>query len=106
MENFTIHIFGYGETQINSKDLSIKVSTSILTNVIPLVEAIFAKKPADNTATVDGFHAINIFNHNDVRWTEKIGFNVKDDAGLIPLIDTLIAELQAVKDAEVAPPVV
>jgi hypothetical protein len=93
MENFTIHIFGYGETQINSKELSVKVSTNTLTTVTPLVEAIFAKKPADNPAVISPFHAINIFGYNDIRWVEKDSFNVKDDEELKPLIDALIAEL-------------
>jgi Ca2+-binding EF-hand superfamily protein len=103
MENFTIHIFGYGETQINSEDLSVKVATSSLNAVTPLVQAIFDKKPIDNESTIDGYHAINIFGYNDVRWMSKEenieGFNVKDDADLKPLIDDLIAELQAIKDA-------
>ena len=102
MENFTIHIFGYGETQINLKDLSVKVATSSLTAVTPLVEAIFAKKPEDNPSVVDGYHAINLFGYNDVRWSSKgkdaKGFNVKDDEALKPLIDALIAELQTAKD--------
>lgn len=99
MENFTIHIFGYGETQINSKELSIKVSTDTLTSVTPLVEAIFAKKPADNPALISPFHAINLFGYNNVRWTAKgDNFSVKDDAELKPLIDALIAELQVAKD--------
>lgn len=104
MENFTIHIFGYGETQINSKDLSVKVATSSLTAVTPLVQAIFDKKPADNTSTIDGYHAINLFGYNDVRWMSKgkdvKGFNVKDDADLKPLVDSLIAELETFKPAE------
>jgi hypothetical protein len=100
MENFTIHIFGYGETQINSKDLSVKVATDTLTTVTPLVAGIFAKKPADNPTLITDFHAINLFGYNDVRWQSKDGFNVKDDAELKPLIDALIAELQAVKDAQ------
>jgi hypothetical protein len=100
MENFTIHIFGYGETQINSKDLSVKVATDTLTTVTPLVAGIFAKKPADNPTLITDFHAINLFGYNDVRWQSKDGFNVKDDASLTPLIDALIAELQAVKDAQ------
>jgi hypothetical protein len=100
MENFTIHIFGYGETQINSKDLSVKVSTNTLKTVTPLVAGIFAKKPADNPTLVTDFHAINLFGYNDVRWTAKDSFNVKDDAELIPLIDALISELQTAKDAQ------
>ena len=102
MENFTIHIFGYGETQINSKDLSVKVATSSLTNVTPLVQAIFAKKPQDNTSVVDGYHAINLFAYKDIRWSSKgkdvKGFDVKNDEALKPLIDALIAELQTAKD--------
>ena len=103
MESFTIHIFGYGETQINSKDLSVKVSTDTLTKVTPLVQAIFAKKPKDNTSVVDGYHAINLFGYNDVRWSSKgedvKGFDVKNDKALKPLIDDLITELEAKKDA-------
>lgn len=97
MENFTIHIFGYGETQINSKDLSVKVATSSLTAVTPLVQAIFAKKPEDNTSVVNGYHAINLFGYNDIRWSSKgkdvKGFDVENDEALKPLIDALIAEL-------------
>lgn len=100
MENFTIHIFGYGETQINSKDLSVKVKTDTLTTVTPLIADVFAKKPANNPTLITDFHAINIFNHKDVRWMAKDGFGVKDDVSLNPFIDALIVELQAVKDNE------
>jgi hypothetical protein len=103
MENLTIHIFGYGETQINSKDLSVKVATDTLTSVTPLLNGIFAKKPADNTTLVTEFHAVNLFGYNDIRWMSKDAFNVKDEATLKPLIDALISELQTAKDNEVAP---
>jgi hypothetical protein len=102
MENFTIHIFGYGETQINSKDLSVKVKTDTLTSVTPLLNGIFAKKPADNTTLVTEFHAVNLFGYNDIRWMSKDAFNVKDEATLKTLIDNLIAELKIAKDKEVA----
>jgi hypothetical protein len=94
MENFTIHIFGYGETQINSKDLSVKVKTDTLTTVTPLIAGIFAKKPTDNPTLITDFHAINIFSYKDVRWMAKDGFDVKDDSSLQTLIDALITELQ------------
>ena len=102
MENFTIHIFGYGETQINSKNLSIKLSTDTLTSVTPLIEAIFDKKPADNTTLVTEFNAVNIFGYNDIRWMSKDFFNVKDETTLKTLIDNLIIELQTAKDNKVA----
>lgn len=103
MENFTIHIFGYGETQINSKDLSVKVSTDTLTNVMPLIEGIFAKKPVENTTVITDFHAINLFGFKDIRWMSKDDFKVKDNLDLKPLIDALITELQTVKDNQPAP---
>jgi hypothetical protein len=104
MENFTIHIFGYGETQINSKDLSVKVATSTLTTVAPLVQAIFDLKPEDNASTIDGYHAINIFGYKDIRWASKQkdvqGFDVKDNDDLKSLIDALISELETFKPQE------
>lgn len=98
MTNFTLHIFGYGETQINSKNLSIKVKTSTLTKVTPLTTAIWAKKPADSTA-VENFHAINLFGYEDVRWMCKDGFRIEKDASFKTKIDDLIAELQSAFDA-------
>jgi hypothetical protein len=106
MENFTIHVFGYGETQINSKDLSVKVPTDTLTTVTPLLAGVFAKKPTDNTTLETDFHAVNFFGYNDVRWMSKEGFNLKDEADFKTLIDNLIAELQNAKDNQqiVTPP--
>ncbi len=101
--NSTIHIFGYGETQINSKDLSIKVPTASLTKVLPLVNAIWGKKPIENESTELKYHAINIFNKSDIRWQSQTGFNIKNDEELTLLVDELIAELQVVKDSQ--PPV-
>jgi hypothetical protein len=98
MENFTIHIFGYGETQINSKELSVKVKTDTLTTVQAVINQIFSKKPADNPTLVTDFHVINLFSYNQVRWSCKDSFTDKDDADLKPLIESLIAELQTAKD--------
>jgi hypothetical protein len=98
MENFTIHIFGYGETQINSKELSVKVKTDTLKTAQPVINQIFSKKPADNSTLITNFHAINLFGYNEVRWQGKDSFTNKDDADLKPLVDSLIAELQTAKD--------
>jgi len=98
MENFTLHIFGYGETQINSKDFSVKVKTNTLTKVQPLVDAIWALKPADSEAKQE-FHAVNIFNFNDIRYMTKDGFNVKTTPALKTLIEDLISELKVAFDA-------
>ena len=97
MENFTIHIFGYGETQINSKEFSVKVASTELKKVKPLVDAIWSKKPADSNAE-ESYHVIHCFGYNDVRYGSKDGFSLKEDEALKPLIDALIAELKKAFD--------
>ena len=93
MENFTIHIFGYGETQINSNEFSNKIATTELTKVKPLVDAIRNKKPSDS-AMEEKYHVIHIFGYNDVRFVCKDGFELKDQEDLKPLIDNLILEMK------------
>lgn len=103
MTHFTIHIFGYGETQINGDEFSVKVKTDTLTKVQPLVDAVWALKPADSNA-VQAFHAVNVFNYNDIRYMTKDGFTVKTTPDLKVLIDDLIAELKVASDALTATP--
>jgi hypothetical protein len=98
MTHFTIHIFGYGETQINGDEFSIKVKTDTLTKVQPLTDAVWALKPADSEAE-EAFRAVNVFNYNDIRYMTKDGFNVKTTPALKVLIDDLIAELKVAFDA-------
>ena len=98
MENFTIHIFGYGETQINSKEFSVKVVTTTLQTVTPLVNAIWNKRPEDSTAE-ENYHVVNLFGHNDIRWVSKDGFKLKDQQDLVTFIDDLIAELRTAYDS-------
>jgi hypothetical protein len=98
MTHFTLHIFGYGETQINGDEFSVKVKTDTLTKVQPLVDAVWSLKPADSNA-VKEFHAINIFDFNDIRYMTKDGFNVKTTPALKTLIEDLIAELKVVFDS-------
>ena len=57
----TIHIFGYGETQLIGNDSDKKVSTSSLTKVQAVIDDVYSNKPADNNAGTE-YHAINIFN--------------------------------------------
>jgi len=98
MTHFTLHIFGYGETQINGDEFSVKVKTDTLTKVQPLVDAVWSLKPADSDA-VKEFHAINIFDFNDIRYMTKDGFNVKTTPALKTLIEDLIAELKVAFDS-------
>jgi hypothetical protein len=102
-KNYTIHIFGYGETQINA-DYSFKDATESFTKVSPLIDAIWAKKPADSLLTEKKYHVIHIFNENDIRWQGQNGFNLKEDdydANIKTLIDELKVELKAKHDAKV-----
>ena len=94
MENFTIHIFNYGETQINSKDLSVKVKTNLVSgNTETLINNIWNLRP-DQSITEKKFHVIHIFNHNDVRWLGgDYSFTLKNQNQLVPQIDSLITQL-------------
>jgi hypothetical protein len=98
MENFTIHIFGYGETQINSKEFSVKVETTTLQTVTPLINAVWNKRPEGSTAE-ENYHVINFFNYQDIRWVSKDGFELKDQQDLVTFIDDLIAELRTAYDS-------
>ena len=99
MENFTIHIFGYGETQLISKENNDKYPTDKLTKVTPLVDAIWGLKPAEVTGEKK-YHVIHFFNYNDVRWLGEEYFNLKDEETLIPLIDKLITEITTFETVE------
>lgn len=101
--NFTIHIFGYGETQINA-DYSFKDATEGFTKVAPLVDAIWAKKPADSLLVEKEYHVIHIFNGTDIRWQTENGFSLVEeevDSKLAKLIESLKTELKAKYDAKV-----
>jgi hypothetical protein len=92
MENFTIHIFGYGETQLISKENNDKYATDKLTKVNALIDAIWDLKPTEVKGEKK-YQVIHFFNHNDIRWLGEESFNLKDEENLIPLIDELIVEI-------------
>jgi hypothetical protein len=56
----TVHIFGYGETQIIGEDYNKKTSTSGLTKVQAVIDDVWSKKPQNSDASQD-YRAINIF---------------------------------------------
>jgi hypothetical protein len=56
----TIHIFGFGDVQLISKENSVTKKYSDLTKVKAVVDKIYALKPTDYAGT-DDYHAINIF---------------------------------------------
>lgn len=100
----TIHIFGYGETQIIVKSdddspFSKKKKTTDLTTVEAVVDDIFTHKPDGNSAVKDQYHAINIFNNSDVRFMPKgkdvKGFSVKVSELNAQKLNALISEISA-----------
>ena len=94
----TIHIFGYGETQIIGDKLNHKAQTSTFaTAVTAVIENIFSKKPADSTLTSIEYHAINIFHNmfSDFQPKESKGFRVKHEDLDAALIEALANEVIA-----------
>ena len=103
MKNFnTIHIFGYGETQLISSDSNKKVATSILTKVKAVIDNVYSKKPADNNAGTD-YHAINIFEGMFSDWQPK---EPKVEGFRTPFAELDATLIQALVDEVLAPTVV
>jgi hypothetical protein len=99
MSNFnTIHIFGYGETQLISSDSNKKVATSVLTKVQAVIDNVYSKKPTDNNAGTE-YHAINIFNDMfadyQPKTREEKSFRVKYVDLDATLINELVEEIKA-----------
>ena len=98
----TIHIFGYGESQIigqgdDDKGFSNKVPTSSLTTVTPFLTDLFTHKPADNNSVQTEYHVVHIFHDNEVRFISKTegveGFSVKIDLLNQVVLQALVDEL-------------
>jgi LPS sulfotransferase NodH len=94
----TLHIFGYGETQLIGKDLNKKVPTLVLTTVQAVIDNVYSFKPEGNTAT-EQYHAINIFNNMFADWQTAQqgveGWRVQYPELDATLIDALVAEIIA-----------
>ena len=96
----TIHIFGYGETQIIGNDNNGKVQSSELTNLVALVDHIKTFLP-ESGVTLTDYHVIHIFEGSDVRYLgvgtedrkEETSFSVKYNQINVTLLDTLVDEV-------------
>ena len=101
--NTTIHIFGYGETQIISKDKKAKVSSSTLTTLDNVIQDVFSKKPSDSETTSE-YHAINIFVGNFATFIPKQkgqeSFRVKYSDLNEEYITALVNEIPATEEVE------
>jgi len=94
----TLHIFGYGETQLIGADFNKKFSSSVLTSVQAVVDNVYSFKPVDNPANEE-YHAINIFNDMFADWQTKDsstqGWRTEYSELDATLIDALVAEIVA-----------
>lgn len=94
----TLHIFGYGETQLIGTDNNKKVPSTELTTLAAVVANVYSFKPEDNTATED-YHAINIFNDMFADWQPKeqgvVGWRTEYVELDAEAIEALVAEIEA-----------
>jgi hypothetical protein len=92
----TVHIFGYGETQIIGEGYNKKTATSGLTKVQAVVDNVWSKKPADSTAS-ETYRAINIFNgmFSDYQPNTGDGYRTPFDELDATLIQELVDEVYA-----------
>jgi len=94
----TLHIFGYGETQLIGTDFNKKVPSSALTTLQAVVDNVYSFKPVDNPATQE-YHAINIFNDMFADWQTSQqgvqGWRTQYAELDVTLIDALIVEINA-----------
>lgn len=65
----TIHLFGFGDTQIIGKDNNGTVKSDTLTNLQALVDHIVTFKPEEVILT--DYHVIHIFNDMSIRYLGK-----------------------------------
>ena len=107
----TLHIFGYGETQLIGTDSNKKVPSTALTTLEAVVNNVYSFKPEDNTATEE-YHAINIFHDMFADWQPKAsdakGWRTEYAELDAEAIAALVAEIEAyvAPEPEVVAPIV
>jgi hypothetical protein len=68
----TLHIFGFGDVQVITKDGGATKKASDLTTLQPVVDNVWSKKPTDSPITTKEYHAINIFEGMFADWQTKV----------------------------------
>jgi len=104
----TIHIFGYGETQIIGETNNGEIPSSSLTTLVPFVDHVKTFLP-ESGVTLTDYHVIHIFEGSDVRYLgvgtedrkEETSFSVKYDQIDITLLDALVNEVISLLPSEV-----
>lgn len=98
----TLHIFGYGETQVigqeDGNNINKKAPSLALVSLQAVVDNVYSFKPADNPA-INEYHAINIFEGLFSDYMPKDSENKSWRTPYEELdqsfIDTLVAEVLA-----------
>lgn len=97
----TIHIFGFGDTQLIGKDTNGTVKGETLATQQAFIDHVKTFKPADVVLT--DHHVIHIFNGSDVRYLgkgtenrkDKTSFSVKQSDLNATIVNDFVAELTA-----------
>jgi hypothetical protein len=91
----TLHIFGYGETQLIKEDYNKKLPTTELVTATPFIDDVYSKKPQDSNAS-QAYHAINVFYDMRVAFMPKEGegFDLQWNQVNIALLDALVVEVE------------
>lgn len=94
----TIHIFGFGTTQLITKESNKQVPSSALTTLNAVIENVYSLKPTDVVASTE-FHAINMFNDMKAvvlpKNKDSKAFDVKFEDLDATLIEALRVEVNA-----------
>lgn len=96
----TLHIFGFGDVQVITKDGGNTKKASSLTKLQAVIDNVWSKKPADIIIPTKEFHAINIFNGMFSDWQPKQpkveGFRTPydqlDNTKILALVDEVLAQ--------------
>jgi hypothetical protein len=90
----TLHIFGYGETQVITDTENKKVATDSIVGVQLLVDDLYSKKPSDNPATIE-YRTITILNDIFADYSDEDGNNFRVDYSELnaKLIDAVVLEV-------------
>jgi hypothetical protein len=90
----TLHIFGYGETQVITDTENKKVATDSIVGVQLLVDDLYSKKPSDNPASAD-YRVISIFNNMFADYSDEQGNSFRVDYSELnaKLIDAVVLEV-------------
>lgn len=94
----TLHIFGYGETQLITDTENKKVASADLATLQQVVDDVYGNKPVDNNADTN-YHAINIFNGLFADWLPsdkdqksfRVEYSTLNEAAIAALVAEIIA---------------